>query len=504
MNVMVILCDQLRVDYLSCYGNQQIKTPNIDSLFKDGVIFDNSITASPVCAPGRACMMTGRYVSDHNVWTNDVPFREGIDFLPERMKKNGYMCGAFGKLHHFPGKDSKGFDVALQMEERRLGIEDDYFKYLKELHPEITDLYGHDRSGHFSYSLEEYYEHWMTNNTIEFIENNKANKFFTWTSFQGPHGPMDAPKEDNGLTEWIEIEDAINVDRNAPAEVVQYRRVRNGVKQPKACRTYRSEYARMIQIIDYEIGRILSYLKENNLYENTVIIFSTDHGDMAGDYGLFQKGPMLYKSQLDVPMIIANHPKLPKHQRSDILTSNLDIGATVLKVAGDDKPFGYSRSLEEMFNNPDYQRDVIYSEFCDSMKLVANKEYRMAYYPFTGECELVKISEETVDLSKQPEYQKIKIKFLQDIADFMVLAKGVHIETQDLTPKVQQGLAKKWPNYKKDIDIVFPLQSKRARQNLIDAGLDGDYNEFCIERDDEIIQFYGKYWNDERRFKNKY
>ncbi|ONI44921.1 hypothetical protein AN641_05415 [Candidatus Epulonipiscioides gigas] len=504
MNVMVILCDQLRPDYLSCYGNKQIKTPNIDSLYNDGVLFEHAITASPVCAPGRACMMTGRYVSDHNVWTNDVAFRDGIDFLPMRMKDNGYMCGAFGKLHHFPGKDSKGFDVAYQMEERRLQTEDDYYKYLKELHPEITDLYGHDEKGHFSYPLNEYYEHWMADKTIEFIKDNQTKNFFTWTSFQGPHGPMDAPIEDDGITEWIEMDAAIDVEHIPNSEVVQYRRMRQGVKPAKACRNYRSEYARMIQIIDYEIGRIITHLKENGLYENTVIIFSTDHGDLAGDYGMFQKGPMLHKSQLEVPMIVANHPELPKHTRSDILVSNIDIGATALKVAKDDKSFGYSRSMAEMYNNKELQRDVIYAEFCDSMKLVSNKEYRMAYYPFAGECELVKIDEELVNLADNPEYQEMKIKFLKDIIDFMVLAKGVQIETQDLTPKVQEGLVKKWPSYKKEIPIVFPIASKRERQNLIDGGLNGDYNEFCIERDDEIVQYYGKYWTDTRRFKTSY
>lgn len=121
-NVMVILCDQLRADFLSCYnGNSPVKTENIDLLVEDGVLFEHAVTASPVCAPGRACMMTGRYVSDHKVWTNDVPFRENIDYLPYRMKENGYACAAFGKLHHYPARDVKGFDEYWQMEENRLG-----------------------------------------------------------------------------------------------------------------------------------------------------------------------------------------------------------------------------------------------------------------------------------------------------------------------------------------------------------------------------------------------
>jgi arylsulfatase A-like enzyme len=113
-NIVVILCDQLRKDFLSCYGFKGLHTPNIDRLANDGVLFENAFTASPVCAPGRACMMTGRYVSDHQVFTNDVPFRDGLEYLAERFNKLGYQTGAFGKLHHFPAKDTKGFHTAFR------------------------------------------------------------------------------------------------------------------------------------------------------------------------------------------------------------------------------------------------------------------------------------------------------------------------------------------------------------------------------------------------------
>lgn len=492
-NVMVILCDQLRWDFLSCYGQSDILTENIDSLCTDGVLFTNCTTASPVCAPGRGSMMTGRYVSDHNVWTNDVPFRDGMDFLPERMAKNGYICGTFGKLHHYPQRDNKGFHVALQMEENRLGDQDDYYKFLKEFHPEILDLFPHDENGHFPFPLTHYYEEWIANNTMKFLEENNEKPFFTWVSFQGPHTPIDAPVN-NGISTGTSIHSAENIDFDPPCQVPKYRKSRGNSFSATEQQAYRDGYGQLVEIIDHEIGRIISYLKESGKYENTTIIFSADHGDLCGDYNMREKGPFPYRSQLEIPMIIANHPNLPKNVTSDILVSNLDIGTTALELGEDFNAIGYSRSISEMFNNEDKRRTVIYSEFCDSMKLVSTKEYRLAYYPFTGECDLVKIQEETKNLALNPEYQELKAKLLMDIIDFMVVSRGVHIEAQDLTPLVQQGLNEKLPDYQNQIPLVFPVPTQQQLENLKRDNLDPSYNEFC--KDKPIIKAYGKYWEE--------
>ena len=153
-NILVILCDQLRKDFLSCYGGTVCNTPNLDALAAKSVCFTNAITASPVCAPARASMMTGRYVSDHGVWTNDMPFREGVDYLPQRMNRAGYRTGAFGKLHHFPAKDGKGFSTYALMEENRLGDKDDYFQWLRARHPEIRGVFTCKKDGGFAFAEE--------------------------------------------------------------------------------------------------------------------------------------------------------------------------------------------------------------------------------------------------------------------------------------------------------------------------------------------------------------
>ena len=492
---MCILCDQLRADFLSCYNpNSPVQTPNIDSLTKDGILFEHAITASPVCAPGRASIMTGRYVSDHQVWTNDVPFRDGIDYLPARMRENGYICGSFGKLHHFPARDTKGFHEAWQMEENRLKNDDDYFQYLKNLHPEITDLFQINDNSNFKFSKEEYYESQIASRAIKFIDKNKGKSpFFTWVSFQGPHTPMDPPELDYNVSS---VPSPILPDYDPFCEVPLYRKSRGNLLNSKEVERYRLDYARMIEFIDGKIGEIIAYLKKEELYENTVILFSTDHGELCGDYSMYQKGPFLYQAQLEVPLIIANHPDLPKAHTTTMLTSNLDIGSTFLSVAGDKKPLGYSRDIAEMYCNPEVQRNTIYSEFCDSMKLISDKEYRFAYYPFTGECELVRISDETVNLSTNPEYQTLVSKYLKDIIDYMVIAKGVGIEAQDLTPKVQQGLQDKLPEYKNIVPLAFPIANITQINALKRDGLNSSYNEFCKDR--EIYRCYGMYWKEKK------
>ncbi len=491
-HVMVILCDQLRPDFLSCYNpSSPVQTPNIDSLAADGVRFEHATTASPVCAPGRACMMTGRWVSDHQVWTNDVPFRDGIDFLPARMKENGYACGAFGKLHHFPAKDSKGFDVAWQMEEGRLDVvRDDYLRYLKERHPSLTKAPAVSATGHFAYTAEEYYETQIAQRAMDFIAQHKDEQpCFTWVSFQGPHTPMDPP---DVPYQTQQVPPPIAPDYNPDCEVAMYRKSRTNGLDAAQTERYRLGYAQMLEFIDGKIGEMVQFLKENNLYEQTTILFSTDHGDLCGDYQMFAKGPFWHAAQLEVPMILANHPRLPQDTVSDLLTSNLDIGATVLRLAGDEKALGYSLAMDALYLQEQPARETVYTEFCDSMKLISTKTHRFAYYPFTKECALIKIGEECINLANDPAYHAQVMQYMMDIMDYMILAKGVQIEAQDLTPKVQQGLAEKHPRYQAELPLVFPIASKHQIENLKRDGLDPTYNEFC--KDKTILRFYRKYW----------
>lgn len=499
-NVAVILCDQLRLDHLSCYGAKDTYTPNIDRLAKEGVMFTSAVTASPVCAPARASMMTGRYVSDHQVWTNDVPFREGIECLPDRVNALGYRTGCFGKLHHYPARDTKGFQTAYQMEENRLGEQEDYLVWLKEKIKAMDgtaqavefanlDVFP-EKDGCFPFGRELYYENWIADRAMEFMEDNDT-PFFAWISFQGPHTPLDPYPQ--AYEDREQPTANLHLHYDPPCEVARYRKYRlDGQFTEEDHRDYRKKYGCLVEEIDFQVGRLIRHLEERGLYDDTLILFSADHGDLCGDYGMRQKGPFLYGAQLDIPLIVAHHPELPQGKVCETLTGNMDIGATILAYMGDERPFGYSRDIAVQYREPGMRREVIYSEFCDSAKIAVDRDYRFVYYPFSGECELVRNTEEMCPLQEQQEYSPVTQRMLQHIIDFMVIAKGVRIEAQDLTPGVQEGLSEKLPGYQSRVPLAFPIQNRKQIENLRAAGLNWSYNEFCRNR--RLERSYGAYW----------
>lgn len=496
-NVMVILCDQLRKDFLPIYGGDAIDTPNIDELSQNGVTFNNCITQSTVCAPARATMMTGRYVTDHGVWTNDVGFRDGMKYLAEEMNDLGYETGAFGKLHHTPGLDSKGFKHIALMEENRLKEKDHYLQFLKKKHPEVTGEFNVEDSRQFKFDEEDYYECFIADEAIKFIDQHKDQPTFSWVSFQGPHTPYDPPKYLRGKVRRDKLPTPIIRPNRDLSQNAQYRSATRNISEDiEEIMDIREAYAEMIMEIDKQIGKIVTYLKENNLYHNTTIMFSADHGDMLGDMQLGEKGPFLYESQLGIPMVISNHPGVDKNVKSDLLCGNIDITNTVLEIGEHKTGIGYSKSLIGLLDGR-LERKVNFSEFCDGIKTVDNGRYRLSYCPFDGYTELYDRSvdpKELKNLSGHQEHIVMENQLLKEIIDFDIIARGVRIETQDLVPMKQRELEHKFPNYLDEFDIVFPVSNMNKYNRIKEAGLDPDYNDFCKER--TILASYGTYWSD--------
>lgn len=513
-SIVVILCDQLRPDFLTCYGGAGVPTPNIDRLAEMGVVFDNAITQSTVCAPARATMMTGRYVSNHGVWTNDVPFRSGLDYLPERMNQLGYRTGAFGKLHHYPADEAKGFSVAYQMEEGRLGDEEPYLKWLKKRHPEVTGVWN-IVDDHFAFDEEEYHERWIADRAIEFIDGTPAeDPLLAWVSFQGPHTPYAPPREVEGscdaLSTRVPLPLSEEAERRLPG-AVRYRRAA-GMMPSESAETMnnRMRYRELIVEIDRQIGRLQQCLEVGGRLERTTIIFSADHGDLLGDFDLKAKGPYPYAGQMNIPLILANHPDIEPGTRSEALVGNIDIPGTCLAIAGDDEPIGHSISLLDHLHTGQHAsmaeqggattvadsaeiaddvpvaaarsrglRDFIFSEFCDSVKTVDDGRYRLSYYPFEGARLLFDREVDpdcTRDLSGSPEHAETELRLMSAIVDSLVVARGVRIEAHDLVPAVQSGLSRIDPHYLREFPVAFPL-SAAERRALKNFGLDIRYNE---------------------------
>ncbi len=519
-NVVMILCDQLRPDFLNAYGADFIPTPNIDALAANGVTFDNAITASTVCAPARASIMTGEFVSGHGGWTNDIPCRDGIKYLPERLNEAGYMTAATGCLDHAPAGNRIGFKYLMPFDfvpaYKDCCDGEKYMDFLKSRHPEATTPFAADGL-QYKYSEEDHFDRWATDRATDFIDSyvktgkapngaapeKEGAPFFLYCGLHEPHGPLRSPKEVEGTVDINKIPPLINSTRDDIGDVEKYRRAylnpHEALVDPESMTEERMEmrraYCEMIVEVDALVGRIVKSLKDNGVYENTTIIFSSDHGSVDNDYNVLTKGPWPYKTQLFIPLIVSNHPRLKSGTRCDALCGNLDIGATVLDVVGDNARFGVSRSVIGLAEGTVPEREVNMSEFCDSSKTIVDKRYTYIYYPFAGQSYLYDRETdptEMTNLSGKPEYAELERKFLMHIVDFLAIAKGVRIEAHDLVPSVQEGLTKKDPKFLEKFDICYPLASMAQIERLKEAGLSWDFNEFCKGR--EIKAHYGVYF----------
>ncbi|MBO5879778.1 MAG: sulfatase-like hydrolase/transferase [Clostridia bacterium] len=512
-NVVLIMCDQLRADFLNIYGADFIPTPNIDALAAEGCVFDNAITASTVCAPARMSCLTGEFVSGHDGWTNGIPTRDGTVFLPERLNDAGYMTAAVGLYDHTPNTEPLGYQYR-KIESDLYGSygctseeTNGYLHYLKRVHPEAKDSHPADETGHFVYPEEDYLDRWCADCAIEFIDSytktgkapngaapdKEGSPFFLYCGFNAPHGPHVSPKEVQGTVDPSKIPHFKHSGRPASdiPEVELYRRAYlnppEAIENPDCVFEERMKerviYTEMIVEVDNLVGRIIKSLKDNGIYENTTIIFTSDHGSVENDHNVVTKGPWPYRAQLFIPMVIANDPAVAAGTRCDALCGNLDIGATVLEIAGDNKAFGVSRSMIGLADGSVPEREVNLSEFCDSCKTVVDKRYTFTYYPFTATTCLfdrLEDPDEYVNLGGRPEYLAIERKFMMHVTDFMVLAKGVRLEAHDLNPKKREGIEKKHPKFIENFEIMYPITSELQKERLMAAGLSPDYNDFCI------------------------
>lgn len=517
-NVVLILVDQLRPDFIGPYGADFIKTPNLNELAGNGVTFDNAIASATVCAPSRASVLTGEFVSGHDAWTNDVPFGKKVEFFPERLNEAGYMTAAVGVSDHVRENSPCGYKY-----QSIFSISDDgeYMKWLRATYPDAACYAEDDGSMHFKYPEEYFYDRWCCNKATDFIDSyaksgvapdgtkpeTPSAPFFLYCGFLSPHAPLTPPRGHEDAINKDKIPTIVNSHRDDVAPVEKYRRAylnsHEDLVNPEGAVERRMRerfaYCELIAEVDMLVGRIVKSLKDNGVYENTTIIFSSDHGSVDNDYNVVEKGPWPYKAQLFIPMIVSNSPDLDAGTRCDCLCGNIDIGATVLDCAKDERRFGVSRSLIGMSNGNTPEREVHMSEFCDACKTLVTKQYTFTYYPFTGKtCIYDRINDplEMTDLSDKPELFGFKQTMLMHIIDFMCIAKGVRLEAHDVVPEVKAGLEKKDPKFLEKFDISFPLASWEQVKRIEQAGLDATYNEFCRGRD--IKSHYGVYFFEEK------
>jgi len=387
-NILLITSDQQRWDTLGVY-NERIKTPNLDRLSERGIVFDRAYTVNPVCTPSRCSMLTGHYPSRHGCYTIGTSLPEDYRTVPEILSENGYHTALLGKAHFQSCLDENSFEAAPNIFNEKLfdewegpyfGFEKaklaightcekhaagmHYGNWLKENNVDIDRYFGiHEYSDYGKWHLPEEYHNssWTADTTISVIkEYSKDNRpFFIWSSFQDPHNPCVVPEpwasmykpEDMPFYGRVEgeMENKPPLYKNI-LETGQFgdgsdfgdkpwHCVRNsetlGMDEKKS-REILAYYYGMISLMDYHIGRIIDELEKKGILDETIIIFTSDHGDYMGNHGLWWKGLPAYDDALRIPMIVSHPQCRTKGAHSSAFQSNIDIAAVILAEAGVD------------------------------------------------------------------------------------------------------------------------------------------------------------------------
>jgi arylsulfatase A-like enzyme len=397
LNILWICTDQQRFDSLGCNGNPHVRSPQIDRLAAEGVLFENAFCQSPVCSPSRGSFLTGRYPRTTRLRQNgqDIPRDEKL--ITRLLADAGYVCGLSGKLHLSACRPTEN-----PLGERR--IDDGYQVFHWSHHPAANNA-EHDHlanayslwlagkgtawktapseiSQYVRIGMPESLHHttWCADRAIDFVRS--APRYdrpwlFSVNIFD-PHHPFDPPAE--YLARYLDRLDDIplpDYGENELADRPIWQRIDHdgayagqsmafSKMAPRDHRAVRAAYWAMCDLIDAQVGRMLAALDESGQRDNTLVIFMSDHGEMLGDHGIYLKGPYFYDQLIHAPLILRWPGKLAAGKRVESLVELVDLAPTLLDAAGLQRHAGMQgRSLLPLLRGDPtaIERDDIYCEF---------------------------------------------------------------------------------------------------------------------------------------------
>ncbi|TDO51142.1 arylsulfatase A-like enzyme [Kribbella sp. VKM Ac-2571] len=378
-NVLLLCTDQQRFSALGASGNDEIETPNLDRLASQGVLFENCYVQNPVCGPSRASLMTGRFVHQHGLWANGVGLPDHERLFSKDLADAGYDCGLVGKFHLnacFGGRSEKrhddGFRVFRWAHDPYPGSsENEYHRWLHTVRPDLAGA----EVDYDTLPAELHYSHWIGEQTIDFLTHSRDREkpFLFVANFFDPHHGFGAPEDyvrryrDKELSRPLPDDLTGKPPIQTEASHESYAGHARGFTSysPEELQEVKAAYYAMVTLVDEEVGRILDALDAEGLSDDTLVIFTSDHGEMLGDHQLMLKGPMMYDEAVRVPLILRRPSTIPAGTRNTELVQWIDLGATILAAAGL-QPLGEGQDLLPLATNRATGRGWAVSEYRNS------------------------------------------------------------------------------------------------------------------------------------------
>lgn len=438
-NVLFIMTDQQRGDCLGVNDNPAIETPNLDWLASEGVNFSNAYTPSPSCVPARAALLTGM-----DPWNTGIlgmgagqkPMGVGFPHtLPGELSVAGFHTQLVGKGHFYPQRALNGFHHTVLDESGREedpGFTSDYKKWFDQHKDGDYGIIDHGVNWNSwmarPYHAPEYLHptNWTVNESLDFLQKRDPSKpFFLMTSFARPHSPYDPPKYYFDMYRNKELPEPFSGDWNliyGPEQKAFDPDAWRGGRSEEETQRARAGYYGSITHIDHQIGRLLFYLRKTGQWDNTLIIFTSDHGDMLGDHSLWRK-TYAYEGSAKIPLII----KLPKtmERKRNIVNQAVqlqDMMPTILDLLDLDIPSSVDgMSLKGLMQgDQELSRKYIHGEHsacyaeAQEMQYLTDGKIKYIWLPRLNKEQLFDLQcdpQESNDLADHKEYQALLRKW---------------------------------------------------------------------------------------------
>lgn len=432
MNLLFLFCDQQSREVLGCYGNPYIHSPNLDGLAARGTMFRNAYCNNPICVPSRASMHSGEYCFKNHFWNNCEPYKGTPEGWGHRLVQQGIPVTTIGKLHISSDSPETGLpDQRIPMNV----VNGTGYPHLDIRDGSVTrHQFGHNlliKSGGVGVGDSDYlhYDSHIAEFAEKFLMEEAKEKTEPWclmVSFACPHYPWKVPKEIMDLyyqpADKLPFPKQWNEGRPMHPALEFYRNEfgfndlgDDDVRMAKAA------YYGMVTYMDMQVGRVLRALKVAGLEDNTRIIFSSDHGNLCGEHGLFYKHTM-YEGSVGVPMIMAG-PDIPQNKVVNEDVSLIDIFPTILEAVGAHTESGDAEnkpgvSLFKIIDRNCAGTPInrpIFADYhaigsCRSSFMLKDGNYKLIYYVDEAPqlFDLAEDPEELNDLADDPAYQDIR------------------------------------------------------------------------------------------------
>lgn len=438
-NILWYCTDQQRFDTIGALGNPHVKTPTLDRLVAQGVTFEHTYCQSPICTPSRSSFMTGLYPSKlHNTRNGNDTFPQGTPLISKLIADQGYDCGLIGKFH---------LQSAGHRTEPR--IEDDGFRYWKFSHAPRDDWEPgtHDyadwvreqgadlnalRDSPDRVPAELHQTTWATTRAIEFISEERGDEpWMLNINIYDPHPPFIPPRSYAERFDAAEMPgphfEESDIAAQAKLSEADFQTVSRSPDEFDG-KQAQADYYAMISLIDDQLARLLEFLEQSGEAENTIIIFTSDHGETLGDHGLLFKGCRFYEGLVRVPLIFSFPPSIEGNRKTESPVELLDLSATLLEIAGAEIPEyhqGHSL-LSRLTGESDLKEPVRPFVRCEYFDALAPKftqgngtfatmhrrdRYKLVVYHSLGLGELFDLEEDPYEhknLWELPDYQQLK------------------------------------------------------------------------------------------------